>query len=131
MGEDFQNATREGIEGATFCTLAEKNLNKDYFPKQAARYYEEMCKFISEDPSVPFINKLKFLLEHGISPERAQSFLSRNVVYMDQDTFNFVINALSNTSKFQTKLKEKANNNLQVINGGVQKVKLDRNNRAA
>lgn len=131
MSEDFQNATREGIEAATFCTLAEQNLNKNYFPKQAARYYDEMCKFISEDPNVPFISKLKFLLSNGLTPEQVQSYLAKNIVNMDPDRFHFVANSLSNTSKCQNRLKAKVSNSFQVVNGGVQKVKLDRNNRAA
>ena len=109
MDENLRNAMVDGIEAETICTVTDQNLNKGYFPPQAARYYDEMCNFINEDPTVPFSNKLRFLLTNGISSEQIRNYFNKNITTMEPERINFVARSISSTSKYQRNLKSREN----------------------
>ena len=104
MDENFRDALLNGIEGETFHKLAEQNLGKNYFPKQAVTYFKIMSEMANDNIYVPFTNKLKFLLESGLSSSQIRSYLRNNMNSIDTDQISFVTRAISNTTNYEKKL---------------------------
>ena len=109
MSEDIREIIANGVDSNVVCSLASQNLNKDYFPKQAADYFELLCDISSGNSYTPFIDKLRVLFQNGLAPEQIQTYLNSNINIMSAERINFVMKSLACTTAYQKKLQAKEN----------------------
>lgn len=111
MDLDFHEGLTTGIAADTFCTVTKRYVvDRNEFNWMAKRYYDEMCEFISDNKYMPFIAKLKLLLQNGITGEQLQSRLNKSINTMDKERLNYIFKAISRTTAYQKKLAAKQNN---------------------
>ncbi len=109
MGEDLKavlDPITGGVKGTTVCAIYKQNLDKNYFPKQAVDYTYMLMEMIREDyekenPATPFINQLKYLLEHGVTGNQVSKYLNDRVATMSPQRISFVANTLVRTKRFE------------------------------
>ena len=106
MNENFNRALEEGIDAEPIIYITIKNLERNYFPPQAAKYYKMLKDMV--DSNKPFPEGLKIVFEEGITREQIRNYLN-NLVNSPNTTpedIRFDVETTERTKETEIKLEE-------------------------
>ena len=106
MNENFNRALEEGIDAEPIIYITIKNLERNYFPPQAAKYYKMLKDMV--DSNKPFPEGLKIVFEEGITREQIRNYLN-NLVNSPNTTpedIRFAVETTERTKETEIKLEE-------------------------
>ena len=106
MSENFNRALEEGIGAEPIIYITTNNLEKNYFPPQAAKYYKMLKDMVGVN--VPFQEGLKVVFEEGITQEQIRNYINNLVQSPDitPEVLNFFIRSIELTKGTEIRLEE-------------------------
>lgn len=96
----------EGFSAEILQELGRKAVSSDKFYKQTVEYFNMLGELADGNPYTPFMNKLRYAFEKGISPEQIKLNLQR-VLNEKTERQTFIISALRNTKAYEERKKQK------------------------
>lgn len=106
MDENFNRALEEGLDAEPIIYITIKNLERNYFPPQAAKYYKMLKDMV--DSNLPFLEGLKIVFEEGITREQIRNYLNNLVNSPDTtpEDIRFTVETTERTKETEIKLEE-------------------------
>ena len=124
------NETQISISGETLQVLGNRALSTQFY-EQTKDYFVMIANLADGNPYTPFINKLKYAFEQGISPEQVKLNWA-TVVAKNPEKMDFMRVALEKTTAFQARLNApKLQAEQPELQAGKNQYVLTQNNRAA
>ena len=106
MDENFNRALEEGLDAGPIIYITIKNLERNYFPPQAAKYYKMLKDMV--DSNLTFPEGLKIVFEEGITREQIRNYLNNLVNSPDTtpEDIRFTVETTERTKETEIKLEE-------------------------
>ena len=132
---ELTNVLNEGVSKNAVQSIVSNNVEKP-MTRQAMEVYK-MYSDIAKGVGDSFTESFRKALTEGLKPEDLRKYFGTLLLSpISTEEINFKMRVILETKMYEEKMKLKNQEvqkqpQLQVVEGGVQKVKVDQNNRAA
>lgn len=132
---ELTKVLNEGVSGNTVQSIVSNNVEKP-MTRQAANVYK-MYSDIASGVGENFIESFRKALTDGLKPEDLRKYFGTLLLSpISMEEINFKMRVILETKIYEEKMKLKNQEiqnqpQFQVVEGGMQKVYVDQNNRAA
>ena len=132
---ELTNVLNEGVSENTVQSIVSNNVEKP-MTRQAMEVYK-MYSDIAKGVGDSFTESFRKALTEGLKPEDLRKYFGTLLLSpISIEEINFKMRVILETKMYEEKMKLKNQEvqkqpQLQVVEGGAQKVKVDQNNRAA